>query len=514
MKQVLNWAMLFFTVSAFSQHALTFNSTVDFEPDETAIELQSNKLVSSYSFNKLIFEDVSYLLLGGSAPSEGLEAAFDESKSNIALSGIVTSNDWFILSVKGDLSATDEGIYFIDEQNGSKKAKIALNFYRPFWGRRSYDSPRTSVASQRAFYTIEKAKQYKIAALLKDYYYTTYLLEDAGIPVKHILNDELDQFCDDLLNNHKYLLDRTLIDRDSILLDTSYIVAKKLKGVPKNNAFKVTIETKDTTVDVPIAIYDDLTYDINKVISLYDKTVSAMDSISEKLVLEEHKIAQPYWNSKRLFYAGASPYYARETIKNVYKSNDTLDFAGQFTDTPGDLFGIEGQFGFFYQSKKGFLLPRIFFTRLTVNLGRGSNLGEFENRTYNFPARILDTISSGVVSTPQSKEGNYNKKGNEYNFGFLSELGLEAYYFPFERYGIFGQVGYSNINFDPGKGEDAELYSMRLGLLMNLKAKEKNFATLQLFADRSDLSKSPNGNDNNLLFGFKVGVPFNFKQKL
>jgi len=503
-----------FTVKVVGQQTLTFNSKTDLEATETAIELQSNKLVSSYSFNKLVFEDVSYLLLGGSAPSEGLEATFDESKSNIALSGIVTSNDWFILSVKGDLSATDEGIYFIDEQNGSKKAKIALNFYRPFWGRRSYDSPTTSVASQRAFYTIEKAKQYKIAALLKDYYYTTYLLEDAGIPVKLILNDELDQFCDDLLNNHKYLLDRTQINRDSILSDTSYILTKKLKGGPKSNAFKVAIKAEDSTIDVPEAIYEGVTYDLDKVIALYDKTVAAMDSISEKLVLEEHKIAQPYWNSKRLFYAGASPYYARETIKNLYKSNNTLDFAGQFTDTPGDLFGIELQGGLFYQSKKGFLLPRIFFTRLTVNLGRGSNVGEFENRTYNFPAIILDTISSGVVSTPQSKEGNYNKKGNEYNFGFLSELGLEAYYFPFERYGIFGQVGYSNINFDHGKGEDVELYSMRLGLLMNLKAKEKNFATLQLFADRSDLSKSPNGNDDNLLFGFKVGVPFNFKQKL
>ena len=511
MRLVLNLGVLFFSVGMFAQHTLIFNGKVDLVDSETAIALKSNKLVSTYSFNKLVFEDLSYLLLGGSAPSEGVEATFDSAKSNIALSGIVSSNDGFIFSVKGNLSANDKGIYFIDEQNGSKKAKIALNFYRPFWGRRSYDSPKTSVASRRAFYKIEKAKQYKVAEILKDYYYTTYLLEDACIPVEPVDENRLDKFIKIISKDFRYSLDLTQIDENTIIKDAKYRIGKKLNEGPKNNSFKISINT-DSIPDGKKAIKID--YDIDKVITLYDKTVAAMDSISEKIVLEEQKIAQPYWNSKSLFYAGASPYYARETVKNVYIPSENKTFNEQFADTPGDLFGVEGQVGFFYQSKKGSFWPRMFFARATLNLGRGSNVGEFENRTYNFPAKILDTISSGTVSTPQSKEGNYNTKGNLYDFGFLSELGAEIYWFPWERYGIFGQVGYSNLNFDAGQGEDAEVYSMRLGLLMNLKAKEKNFATLQLFADRSDLSKSPNSRDENLLFGFKVGVPFNFKQKL
>ena len=119
-----------------------------------------------------------------------------------------------------------------------------------------------------------------------------------------------------------------------------------------------------------------------------------------------------------------------------------------------------------------------------------------------------------MVLSPNSKEGNFNKKGNPYSSGNSFALGTEAYWYPFERFGLFGQIGYNNLNFDTGEGEDVEIYSLRLGLLFNIKGKEKNYATLQLFADRSDLSLSPNSNDEDLRFGFKVGVPFNFKSNL
>ena len=66
---------------------LKFKDDLSLSFPNVPIEIKSNKLVSNYSFNKLIFEDLSHLLFDGSAPSEGIEATFDEDKSKISLNG-------------------------------------------------------------------------------------------------------------------------------------------------------------------------------------------------------------------------------------------------------------------------------------------------------------------------------------------------------------------------------------------------------------------------------------------
>jgi len=517
----------FNTVTAQENKTLKFDKNASLLFQESPITLSSKRLVSSYSFNKLVFKDLSHLLLGDSNLSEGIEASFDGNTSEISLSGTVYSGDNRLINVKGNFSATDNDIYFIDENNGSTNAKITLNYYRAFKGGRWYDSPITSDKSKRGFYKIEKAKQLEISNIIKDYYHTTVLLEKAGIsvPTIDIANSDTKQCkVENCTNNNLYSFNNEIIkfgyslyvkdiDINTINKDTAYITAKKLKGSPKNNKFVTNIiKSDDEKIKIPKTLDKEVSYDIDKVLALYEKTITAMDSITSKLIKIEETTAQPYWNSKKLSFFGVSPFYEREEIKNVFLENATVSFEDQFQNTSGDLFGIEGQVGYFYQAKKSTYKTKMFFTRATLNIGRGSNIKAFTSRTYT--STITDTINSQTITEPRERDGNFNINGNSYNFAFNLGLGGEVYWYPTERFGLFGLIGYNNLNFDNGKGKDIEIYNLRLGTLFNIKSKDKEFATLQLFADRSDLSLSPNGSDENLRFGFKIGLPFNFKNKL
>lgn len=535
MKLLLLSFSLFISFAVTAQEIeLEFKKDLSINFPERPIELKSNKLVSNYSFNKLIFEDLSHLLFDGSAPTEGIEATFDEDKSKISLSGNLGDFYSGFLTVKGDFSTTDDGVYFIDENNGSKNAKLTLNYYRPFWGKRSYDSPMTNAKTQRAFYSIEKSKQLLIGKTIKNFYYTKTLLKDAGFFNSENVTDankfdkRLIEKFDKALKKLGYCIDHTKINKELLEISSDYIKEKKLSGNNKDNIFKISIGKKpksdddDDIKDVNIPKSQEKSeiiskIDIDKVISLYETTISTMDSIASKLVTEENKLAQPIWNSKQFSFVGVSPSYEREEIANIFIPNEALSFDENFTNGTQDLYGLEGQFGFFYQAKKAHRknwYTKMLFARATAKVGKGSNRSEFKKRTYNFPATNISTIGTDNITSPNTKEGNYNKIGNTYNTGNLFALSIESYWFPHERYGIFSQLGYDNLNFDDGDGKDIDIYSLRLGIVINIKSKEKNFATLQLFADRSDLSKSPNSKDEDLRFGFKVGVPFSFKKNL
>ena len=306
--------LLSITITA-QERVLTFDNEATLQFPNDPIEIDSDKFVSSYSFNKLVFEDLSHLLLGNStAPTEGIEATFNEDKSKISLSGILWSDGYGFGTVKGDFSASDNGVYFIDENNGSTSAKITFNYYHPFGGSRSYDDPITSTKAQRAFYTIEKVKQEFIGETLKDFYYTRYLLDAAGIP-NNYENRNFQKMCD-ALEELGYKIDLADIDTDFLSTSAAYIKEKKLEGNSIDNVIKIKIQKvkkKDGALTVldekfipnagaKFAIKPDV--DIDKVIDLYEQTVAKMDSISSKLVKKENKIAQPYWNSKKLWYWG------------------------------------------------------------------------------------------------------------------------------------------------------------------------------------------------------------------
>ena len=104
---------------------------------------------------------------------------------------------------------------------------------------------------------------------------------------------------------------------------------------------------------------------------------------------------------------------------------------------------------------------------------------------------------------------------SRYEYGTSNSVKLETYYYPFNiPIGLFGILSYEYINFSRLKDvQDKELSPMRLGVLFNLKNKEKDkpLVTIQAFLDRTDLSLSPNGRDNDLRFGLGVGLPINIR---
>ncbi|WP_179339537.1 hypothetical protein [Winogradskyella ludwigii] len=521
----INVLFLFFSIGLFAQNdkTLVFNQYIELEQGVN-VKLASKKLVSDYSFDKLILKDLSYLLLGETSPSEGLEATFNEDKNKISLSGGIFSGQHYLVTAKGDFSTTDKGIYFFDENNGSTDAKISINYFHSIWSTRKYFKPIKNKKVQRGFYKIETAKRKKIADLLKDYHYSWILLTHKGIPVENLEStiEELNA----AVKKYDYVLELEgdFVEKvDSAHVNT-FIKEKKISSrsavviqsiiIEDDDAKKVTLpikpESSENIHDLKLE-----SYDIEKAITLYEKTLTSIDSITDIISTTEIEQAQPYWNSKKLIYFGGSPFYTRETISKVYTFNESLPFNKQFNDAIGDLFGVDMQVGYFYQTKpESYSMVKTFYTRLTGQIARGSNVDGFKKQTYEFPSTIGDTLSTGIITNPNKIEGNYNTDGQLYNYGLKTSVGVEAYLYPSTHFGLFGQIGYSHVEFDTGKGKDSEIYNMRLGILINLKSKEKNFATLQFFADRSDLSKSPNSEDKDLRFGFKLGIPFYFKSQL
>jgi hypothetical protein len=80
--------------------------------------------------------------------------------------------------------------------------------------------------------------------------------------------------------------------------------------------------------------------------------------------------------------------------------------------------------------------------------------------------------------------------------------------------GIFAEFSHRYVDFgDDSLAENLQITPLRLGLLLNLKNKEKDkpMFTLSLFMDRTDLSKTPNEPDDDMRIGLGLGIPINFK---
>ena len=128
---------------------------------------------------------------------------------------------------------------------------------------------------------------------------------------------------------------------------------------------------------------------------------------------------------------------------------------------------------------------------------------------------MVNMQGEDAITTQNSKKA-FSSTSDYSDEGFNKNISAELYWFPINGYGIFGQLGYTGQNFDSGISGDKDRYNLRAGLLFNLKNKDKlkNIFTLQLFADRSDLELAPNGDDANLKFGVKIGLPININSAL
>ena len=581
----LLWKILILTTCffiSFNLEAQESNDTKSIHLDESGelevkdITLKANNLVSPYTFNKLVFQDLNFLILGDNSPSQGLSSTLNKTGSEFSVSGLVTSFGQNFITAEGTFAATD-GVYFIDDDGGSKSAKISLNFYRSFWGSRKYNLVKDDKDVQRALIFSELEKQEFIRSLFYDYEMTKYLMSKTNVPFNTAAAEKTNTDFSISIEKLDYTISSDLNPEKQI---ATFIATKKLTGTKeKYNAFIIEDKSDDTAVEIkindinPVAgttqvkdptktfsefsgnvttlknldatkgkndqayklsgtiqsennntadMDKQLIIDPIKLARLYESTLTKMDSVTFSLSKKELKNAEQHWNSKQLWYWGANLSYERERL-TTYQFMDGVSFGDLFNDQDGNLYNVGAQLAWYWQSsakktssKNIFRrITNLFYTRLKGSLGQGSNLSSFNEFTYITTPTVVDTQGDDAIITQNSKKA-FGSTSIYIDNGFKSAISAEVYWFPINGYGLFGELGYTNLNFDDDISGDTERYNLRAGILFNLKAKDKtkNLLTLQIFADRSDLDLSPNGEDANLRFGVKVGLPINIRSGL
>ena len=147
-----------------------------------------------------------------------------------------------------------------------------------------------------------------------------------------------------------------------------------------------------------------------------------------------------------------------------------------------------------------------------MGVNRASNISVFNNSNFNLTNSIGVDNQGNSIETIRTVSGFIGNQEYEYGTGF--RMGADFYYYPFSiPIGVFGSISYEFINFSSStKVDDIEISPMRLGILFDLKNKEKDkpAVTIQAFIDRTDLNKSPTGDNGDLRFGLGVGLPVTF----
>ncbi|TSE05865.1 hypothetical protein [Aquimarina algiphila] len=461
---------------------------------------KSNNLVSPGAFNKLVFQDLNFLVLGDNTPQQGLLFELKEEKSLIKASGYLKSFNFGFFTVDGDFSV-DNGVYFFDENDGSKKSKFTVNFYSGIGkSSRKYNGSK-DVAIQRAFI---KKNLFLQDSLTKYFYRYKDLREEMlahNLPVDTSLS--YDKMKEKLIKVYEIDVDdpKYSIHREST--DMSVYTVKE-RGSDRNLVVK---NPKKDTIEIDQTLTDGI--NVLKLIQDYEKATTKLDSVISIAQKKEIEITNKSWNSKLIPFFGVSAFYQREST-TLYEPSDGGSFDDFFNDITGDLYGISGSFNVVKQWKN----QSYFVARGLTSFSRSSNIDEFTQQTITLNTPTGDIIDGNPVTIASSKKGYVGD--SSYTYGFKQSYSAE-FYLAWKNLGAFVNVGYDNMMFSEESGvSDLESYPGRLGLLLNLKSKdeEKNILTLQLFMDRQDLNKSPNGDDKDLRFGFKVGLPINISKKL
>lgn len=557
---------LFIITSSIAQNKISLDNNGLIK--KTDVNLSSENLVSDYTFNNLVFQDLNFLILGENSPSQGLSSTLNETGSEFTLSGLVKSFNSSFITAEGAFSATN-GAYFIDDNGGSKSSKFSLNYFQSFKGSRKYNLVRADDDVKRALIISELEKQNVIRDLVYDYEMITFIMTKANIPYNiNKSKDVLDNF-KSAINKFNYEIETNLKHNEQI---SKFISLKKIDGSKTGyNNFSIdntqvspfkpkvaTIQVKDASKTVSefsgnifstlnnednqdrntsnykikgslnsnssnsVETSKDILVDPIKLAKLYDETLNKMDSVGTSLSKKELSIAAPHWNSKQLWYWGINANYERERL-TTYNYQDNVSFNELFNDQDGNLFSFGAQLAFYWQgSQKSYdntntikQKSKIFYAILKGSLGQGSNLSVFQESTFITSPTVVNMLGEDAITTQNSKKA-FSSTSEYSDEGFNKNISAELYWFPINGYGIFGQLGYTGLNFDSGISGDKDRYNLRAGLLFNLKNKDKlkNIFTLQLFADRSDLELAPNGDDANLKFGVKIGLPININSAL
>lgn len=461
-------------------------------------------LISTRAYNKKITEDFSYLLLGENSPQQGISASFNESKSNIKINGLLFSGIQGILTVEADLAASN-GVYFFDKEEGSEQGKVTFNYYKPIRSFSKFKPISSITRANMKFQTLSL-----LTKALSDY---------------EMLKNKIK-------NNTKGIL----LDKDSALivgriqkLSKQYINKTEKYAFEEFKKIKYDYEKKgleELKVTVPIILKVEKGEEIkvNKTAKInvghllaeYKKIKKyILGELEEKINTVELENAESQWTGNHIFFLGISPFYERESFKR-FQYDISKSFGEMFSKERGNIFGVTLSLSWSYEKGKGAtnkLAAERSFVRLSTTLKRASNISNFRTSTLDITGPIGNDVNGNPISFSGSDKAFIGDSVYEHGFG--RAINLEAYYYPFKLpVGVFGKIGYQKITFNKGSIlNDQERIPMRLGMLFNLKGKEKNktIVTIQTFMDRTNLNLAPNGNDKGLRFGLGIGLPINIR---
>lgn len=477
------------------------------KPDPSQLPVQfakDKRLISSKSFTRKIAQDFSYLILGEDSPQQGVSATLNEKGSSIKLNGILHRSSYNIFTLEADLTSTN-GVYFFDQEKGGEQAKISLNYFRNLYSSSKYFGPSTNskqILQDSILTTIEKA--------YSDYYNLYDLLKSVAIN-KPLVDQSLP------FGNAEDTLQQHQVNNSLIKIVATYInnqedkAFNRLRKLPFES--KAYLSSKPNQGKTPV-------YNINKIrAALLRQKNYITKKLDKKLSDIELRHAEEQWTRNVIVVGGVSPFYQRETFRR-FTLDPTTTFKKMFRNEKGDIFGGNAFLSYNYQLEDSYkptswnkLIPKQIFVRATATFARSSNFSSFRNSTLESTQQLgNDSAGNPIIFT--SSDAAFIGD-NTYEYGNSIAFSGEVFYYPIKiPLGLFGKISYEYINFSSDKDiKDKELAPLRVGVVYNItnKNKGKPLVVIQAFFDRTDLSLSPNGTDNDLRFGFGVGLPINIK---
>lgn len=449
----------------------------------------SENLISVPAYNEKIAKDFAYLIIGDNSPQQGISAVVNDKSTSIKINGVILKKRNHIITTEADLAATN-GVYFFDEERGGTQAKISINYFRNIWAPSAHPGKKL----------VKKVIQDSIL----------HLIETSYSEFEHIYALLVDQEVDNSLSD-EVKKTHTNIQKKIIKLTHRFINKQEHLGL--HNLRLLPFSEKPYLGED----HGRKTYNLVKLRAAFLKRANYIKNTLEKnIIAMELRNSDDQWSLERIAYFGFSPYYQRESFKR-FIPQDEQPFANLFTEEKGDLMGATFSMNMSwhrtdsYNTRRWKHLPlKRIFMRGLASFARASNFSKFKTVAINQESAIVGT---GNISTTLSETAFVGETA--YDFGNSVALAAEVYYYPFDvALGLFGRIGYQYINFSSDKDTiDQEISPMRLGIIYNInnKVKDKPVVVLQAFLDRTDLSLSPNGNDDDLRFGFGVGLPIYFR---
>lgn len=462
------------------------------------------RLLSPKAYSSLLKEELNYLILGENSPQQGFGATLNNEKTELKLNGVLTDWNKSILTVEANFSATDGVYFFNNNEKSGKSSKIAFNYFKQI------SSLTRSVYIDKAE-EVKTTKSLLVQQLLFDYAgkFNSLLniLEDKkvaddktsiSLPINTELRDKAIEKIKELFND--YILNLNFDSNNTYSFDL-----KEYTKIQKNR------------LNVNGSVYDfDTKYNLAKVYKDYREAVSFINNKLENEISKlEIKTVAKQWTSHKITYWGLNGFYERENFDR-FSYDATKTFSKMFSNEKGDLFGGELSLNFAYLmgTRNSKWQMDKFFVTASVGLNRSSNFSSFKNSTLSNITGIGNDVNNTSINTIGNKSAFTGS--TIYDYGFGSEISLNFYLFPREEVplGIFAEFSHRYVDFgDDSLAENLQITPLRLGLLLNLKNKEKDkpIFTLSFFVDRTDLSKTPNDPDEDMRIGLGLGIPINFK---